>query len=102
MAVGSQAVGLLGAEMSAAKWWADDPYWVDALKDIQEAAEDGGRLVVIDMSEIADEISRPPGISRRLLDAMSSVREHEEYDGVVGVESIIKALLWRLQEISQP
>lgn len=84
------------------EWWGNDPYWVEALRDIQGAVEDGGRLVVIDMSKIADEISRPDGISRRLLDAMNSIREGEEHDGIVGVESIIKALLWRLQEISQP
>lgn len=87
--------------MTDTKWWGDDPYWTKALDDINQAREDGGKIITIDLSRISEALYHSDGPAYRLLDAMKSVIEHEEYDGFRGAPRLVLALLWRLQEHSE-
>ena len=81
--------------------WADDPYWTDALNNILQAREDGGRFVTIDLAKIEQKITDGDGPAYRLLEAMKSVFEHESYDGYRGAPRLVLSLLWKLQEMSE-
>lgn len=82
-------------------WWGEQRYWTDALDAICLAMEDGGRLVTIDVKKIESHLFDGDGPAYMLLEAMKSVIEHEGYDGYKGAPRLVKALLWKLQEISE-
>ena len=63
--------------------------------------EDGGRTVTIDMKKIDPHLFEGDGPAYMLLEAMKSVMEHEGYDGYKGAPRLVKALLWKLQELSE-
>ncbi|MDD5462647.1 MAG: hypothetical protein PHG00_13610 [Methylococcales bacterium] len=87
--------------MTETQWWGNDPYWTDALDNISQAREDGGRFVTIDLAKLEDVIYKSDGPAYRLLEAMKSVDEHEGYDGYRGAPRLVLALLWRLQEYTE-
>ncbi|BEU85286.1 hypothetical protein DAECLI1_35950 [Escherichia coli] len=89
------------AGQSRGEWWGRQPYWTDALHEISQVMQDGGRLVTIDVKRIGDQLFDVNGPAYRLLDAMSSVSEHEGYEGYKGAPRLVLALLWKLQEISE-
>ena len=82
-------------------WWGEQRYWIDALNSISTAMEDGGRIINIDMKKIDEHLFDGDGPAYRLLDAMQSVIEHEGWDGFKGAPRLVKALLWKLQELSE-
>lgn len=87
--------------MEETGWWGDDPYWLEALEQIQQAREDGGRIVNIDLAKIEEQLYNGDGPAYRLLNAMQSVIEHEACDGFRGAPRLVLAMLWRLQELSE-
>lgn len=83
------------------EWWGNKRYWIDALDSISKAMEDGGRIVTIDVKKIDKLLFEGDGPAYMLLDAMRSVIEHEVWDGCEGAPRLVKALLWKLQELSE-
>ena len=88
-------------ESSGSEWWGSQPYWTDALHEMSQAMQDGGRLVTIDVKKIGDQLFMENGPAYKLLSAMNSVSEHEGYEGFKGAPRLVLALLWKLQEISE-
>lgn len=37
---------------SGSEWWGREPYWTEALHEISQAMQDGGRFVTIDVKKI--------------------------------------------------
>ncbi|WP_039031308.1 hypothetical protein [Leclercia adecarboxylata] len=89
------------SEPSGSEWWGRQPYWTDALHEMSQAMQDGGRLVNIDVKKIEDQLFMENGPAYKLLKAMNSVSEHEGYDGFKGAPRLVLALLWKLQEMSE-
>ncbi|WP_234419507.1 hypothetical protein [Lelliottia sp. WB101] len=88
-------------ESSGSEWWGRQPYWTDALHEMSQAMQDGGRLVTIDVKKISDQLFMENGPAYKLLSAMNSVSEHEGYEGFKGAPRLVLALLWKLQEMSE-
>ena len=80
--------------------WAEDPYWLDALKRYQEARERGDTTLCLDLEAIEKIAFDSDGPAYRCLEAMGSVLEHEGLDGYRGAPRLVFALLMRLAERS--
>ena len=83
--------------MAENQYWADDPYWTNALESLVEFRQNGGRCVTIDLDKIDATLFNGDGPAYRLLEAMQSVLEREGVDGYRGAPRLVLALLWTLQ-----
>jgi len=82
-------------------WWGRDTYWTDALESLEEAMASGRLTVTIDMNKVEARICESDGPAYMLLEAFKSVIEHEGWHGYKGAPRLVKALLWKLKNISQ-
>ncbi|MBB4620118.1 hypothetical protein [Sphingomonas abaci] len=79
-------------------YWAEDPYWVEALERFVQAREAGTQIITIDLNAIEESLFNGDGPAYRLMEAMASVQEHEGYDGYRGAPRLVLALLQHLKE----
>lgn len=78
--------------------WSSDSYWNDALARYQELRENGQTSITIDLNALEEKIFNGDSPAYRMVEAMSSVREHEGYDGYRGAPRLVLALLALLNE----
>jgi hypothetical protein len=83
-------------------YWANDPYWTEALDKYGELKDKGKKLFVIDLKTIDDAAFNDDSPAYKLMDAMVSVNEKEGYEGFRGAPRVLFALLVRLEELSKP
>ena len=90
-----------GENMNADYYWANDPYWIDALHKYGELKENGKRQIVIDLEKLTEVVYDGEGPAYKLMDAMVSVKEKDGMEGFRGAPRVLLALLLRLEELSQ-
>lgn len=81
-------------------YWANDPYWTDALDAYQRRRAKGLRFLTIDLEAVDKVVFNGGGPAYRLLNAMISVEREESYDGSRGAPRLLLAALVRLAELS--
>jgi hypothetical protein len=87
------------SDFERARYWADDPYWTEAL-DRYVRRRKRRRKVTIDINRMEAVIYRGDvSPAYRLMDAMCSVREHEGDEGYRGAPRLVLALIQLLSEI---
>ena len=87
--------------MVANYYWANDPYWIDALHKYGELKENGKRQIVIDLEKLTEVVYDGDGPAYKLMDAMVSVKEQDGMEGFRGAPRVLLALLLRLEELSE-
>ena len=87
--------------MDANYYWANDPYWTDALDKYCELKGKGKKQFVIDLEKLSEVISNGDGPAFKLMDAMVSVNAMEGEDGHRGATRVLLAMLVRLEELSE-
>ena len=90
-----------GENMNADYYWANDPYWIDALHKYGELKEIGKRQIVIDLEKLTEVVYDGEGPAYKLMDAMVSVKEKDGMEGFRGAPRVLLALLMRLEELSE-
>ena len=80
----------------AAGGWADDPYWTDALERYSTLREMGNDRIILDLKAIERALQEPHSPAHQLMEAMTSVKEHEAADGFRGAPRLVLALLMHL------
>ena len=87
--------------MAANYYWANDPYWIDALNKYCELKENGKRQIVIDLEKLTEVVYDGDGPAYKLMDAMVSVKDQDGMEGFRGAPRVLLALLLRLEELSE-
>ena len=87
--------------MDANYYWANDPYWTEALDKYCELKDKGKRQIVIDLEKLTQVVYDGDGPAYKLLDAMASVNALEGEDGHKGASRVLLAMLVRLEELSE-
>jgi hypothetical protein len=86
--------------MESRQHWSQDSYWTDALKRYHAAKEQGVSEMTISLGAIEGVLFDGDGPAYRALEAMTSVQEHEGYEGFRGAPRVVLALLQILSEQS--
>jgi len=87
--------------MNTDYYWANDPYWIDALYKYGELKNNGKRQIVIDLEKLTEVVYDDDGPAYKLMDAMVSVKEQDGMEGFRGAPRVLLALLLRLEELSE-
>ncbi len=85
----------------AIRYWAEDPYWIEALERFLTAKETGQRTITLDLDMVEEAVFNGDGPAYKLIDAMASVKEHEGWDGFRGAPRLVLAVLQLLKETQQ-
>ena len=81
-------------------YWADDPYWTQALEAFYALRASGTSHLTLDLAEIERVISDEDGVAYRLLFALESVRANEAEEGMRGAPRVVLAALMHLANTS--
>ena len=84
--------------MSEFHYWADDPYWTDAMDRLPQLRDAGS--IHLDVARIEEVAFDGDGPAYKLMEAMVSVWEQEGSDGYRSAPRIMMAFLVRLSELS--
>ena len=85
----------------AIRYWAEDPYWIEALERFLTAKETGQRTITLNLDMVEEAVFNGDGPAYKLIDAMASVKEHEGWDGFRGAPRLVLAVLQLLKETQQ-
>ncbi|RYF21712.1 MAG: hypothetical protein EOO77_05530 [Oxalobacteraceae bacterium] len=85
----------------AIRYWAEDPYWTEALDRFSTAKEAGHRAITLNLDMVEEAVFNGDGPAYRLIDAMASVKEHEGWDSFRGAPRLVLAVLQLLKEAEQ-
>lgn len=85
----------------AIRYWAEDPYWIEALDRFLTAKETGQRTITLNLDMVEEAVFNGDGPAYKLIDAMASVKEHEGWDGFRGAPRLVLAVLQLLKETQQ-
>lgn len=77
-------------------YWAEDPYWTQALDAFYALRASRTSHLTLDLAEIEKVISEDNGVAYRLLAAMESVRAYEADEGMRGAPRLVLAALIHL------
>lgn len=80
-------------------YWANDPYFTDALDRYILEQDKGRKTIVLDLEAIQVVLSDGGSEAYRLIEALASVEREEGYDGRRGAPRVLLAILQRLSEI---
>jgi len=81
--------------------WSKDSYWTDALEELKHLNQAGQTQLILDLKAISQIAFNGDGPAYKLMDAMTSVKDHEGMDGFKGAPRVMLALLIRLAELSR-
>lgn len=90
-----------GVNPDANYYWANDPYWTDALTKNFEFRDKGQKQIVLDREKLSDVAFESDGPAYKLMEAMVSVWEREGMEGFRGAPRVLLAMLVRLEELSE-
>lgn len=83
------------------RYWAEDPYWIEALERFLTAKETGQRTITLNLDMVEEAVFNGDGPAYKLIDAMASVKEHEGWDGFRGAPRLVLAVIQLLKETQQ-
>jgi hypothetical protein len=87
------------SEESRAYYWANDPYWTEALGRFTTKRDAGQRSIILDIEAIERVLFNGDGPAYRLMEGMASVQELEAWEGQRGAPRLVLALLQHLSEL---
>ena len=86
---------------STTRHWSEDPYWTDTLEAYYVRRDSANTHIIIDLKTVTYAAFSADSPAYKLLDAMRSVWEQEDWDGCRGAPRVMFALLMRLAELSE-
>ncbi len=81
--------------------WSEDRYWTEALDLYVEQRAAGRRRLCLDLDRLDEHLVHGDSAAYRLVNAMTSVREHEAWDGHRGAPRLVMALLVHLAQVAE-
>ena len=82
--------------------WSNNPYWTEALEAYSLLRKRGQRSITIDLDALEEFIFDGGSPAYLLMEAMTSVKEQEAWDGHRGAPRLVLAFLKHLESKCNP